>query len=645
MPNRLEQYNEEQRELIGKGTLVTTAAQFRDALEVLKNCGDTLVIDTETTGLQPFNGDKLCAIQIGPAFDLSTTRDYYFPFRHGEGENLPLELLQPLRELLRGKTLMGHNIGFDLKFLWRDGFDLPPKVLDTILAAHSANELEESFALKTLCKQLFGAHEVAEDAELQAELRRRRYGKGDISKLPAALVAPYGLADIRLTKRLYMDRLAELRRWRLEALYYERCRFLAQLLRSEITGIHLDKAEVGRQQAKIAPLIAQYRAQIERLARGKGIDAINVNSPAQLCKWLELKSTNKLLLDEILAREPREDIQTLLDYRAIFKANSTYFEPLLLLADENSRIHTNYKLHGTVTWRLSSSEPNLQNCSREQSGRLYSVRSCLAAPGPTFLLEADYASVEPRLTAHYSKDPGMMEAFRNGYDFHMNTARYLFNKPNIAKDERQTAKTFGLAVIYGLGATRAAKQLGLRHRKLPDGSWEQHLDLAWGFSAEGALEQYPCSVLNAEFCTCAGKAFRGRYYGAIPELEPTMKAVRAKARETGYIRNPVTGAVQRFDNMLRNPHKAFNALIQNTAAEVLRRSFTKLGEMFTRPEDPRIVLTVHDSIAFEIEESDRAMEYAKIIKQVMEETTQVQVPLEVEMKVGKNLANMGVIHV
>lgn len=239
----------------------------------------------------------------------------------------------------------------------------------------------------------------------------------------------------------------------------------------------------------------------------------------------------------------------------------------------------------------------------------------------------------------------MMEAFRNGYDFHMNTARYLFNKPNIAKDERQTAKTFGLAVIYGLGATRAAKQLGLRHRKMPDGSWEPHLDLAWGFSAEGALEQYPCSVLNAEFCTCAGKAFRGRYYGAIPELEPTMKAVRAKARETGYIRNPVTGAVQRFDNMLRNPHKAFNALIQNTAAEVLRRSFTKLGEMFTRPEDPRIVLTVHDSIAFEVQESENAMEYARLIKQVMEETTQVQVPLEVEMKVGKNLANMGVIHV
>jgi len=627
------------------GTLVTNSRDFGPALEKLKSCGDTLVLDTETTGLMPFNGDKLCAIQIGPAFELGTDKDTYFSFRHAEGENLPLELLQPLRELLRGKTLMGHNIGFDLKFLWRDGFELPPKVIDTIVAAHSCNELEESFALKTLCKGLFGAHEVAEDTELQAELRRRRFGKGDISKLPAALVAPYGLADIRLTKRLYMNRLAELRRWRLEELYYERCRFLLQLLRSEINGLYLDKAEVGRQQAKIGPLIAQYRSTIERLAREKGVDNINVNSPAQLCKWLGLASTNKVLLDEILAKEPREDIQTLLDYRAIFKANSTYFEPLLQLADADGRIHTNYKLHGTVTWRLSSSEPNLQNCSREQSGRLYSVRSCLAAPGDTFLLEGDYASVEPRLTAHYSKDPGMLEAFRHGYDFHMNTAKYLFNKPNIAKDERQTAKTFGLAVIYGLGATRAAKQLGLRHRKNPDGSWEEHADLAWGFSAEGVLQQYPCSVLSAEFCTCAGKAFRGRYYGAIPELEPTMKAVRFKARENGYIRNPVTGAVQRFDERLRNPHKAFNALIQNTAAEVLRRSFTKLGEMFTRPEDPKIVLTVHDSIAFEIQENERAWEYARIIKEVMENTTKVDVPLEVELKVGKNLANMGVINV
>lgn len=644
MPNRYEQHQDEQRGLIGSGVLVTTADQFRKALEVLKGCGDTLVVDTETTGLQPFNGDKLCSIQLGPAYDLSADRDFYFPFRHGEGENLPLELLQPLRELLRGKTLMGHNIGFDLKFLWRDGFDLPPKALDTIVAAHSANELEESFALKSLCKALFGAHEVVEDVELQAELRRRRFGKGDISKLPAALVAPYGLADIRLTKRLYMNRVAELRRWRLEDLYFERCRFLLQLLRSEITGLYLDKEEVLRQQAKIGPLIAQYRARIERMAMAKGIEKINVNAPAQLAKWLNLPSTNKALLDEVLAREPREDIQTLLDYRAIFKANSTYFEPLLLLADENSRIHTNYKLHGTVTWRLSSSEPNLQNCSREQSDRIYSVRACLAAPSPDIeLLEADYSSVEPRLTAHYSKDPGMLEAFRHGYDFHMNTAKYLFNKPNIAKEERQTAKTFGLAVIYGLGATRAAKQLGLRHRKLADGSWEPHDELAWGFSADGVLQQYPCSVLSAEFCTCAGKAFRGRYYGAIPELEPTMRAVRGKARETGYIRNPVTGAVQRFDERLRNPHKAFNALIQNTAAEVLRRSFTKLGETFTRPEDPKIVLTVHDSIAFEMRKDDSFAKYAKLIKSIMEETTKVDVPLEVEMKFGRNLAKMEVM--
>ncbi len=632
------------------GKLVTSTKDFEAALNTLSFCGDTLVVDVETTGLMPFNGDRLCSIQIGPAFDLSTDKDMYFPFRHGEGENLPIELMQPLRELLRGKTILGHNVQFDIKFLWKDGFELPPKVLDTIVAAHSANELEESYALKKLCAQLFGDGEVAEDAELQAELRRRRYGKGDISKLPAPLVAPYGLADLRLTKRLYANRLEELRRWRLEELFYERCRFLTQLLRSEITGIFLDTAEVRRQQAKIGPLIAQYRNNIVEMAKSKGIDGINVNSPTQLCKWLALPSTNKQLLDEIIARavttgETREDIQTLLDYRAIFKANSTYFEPLLQLADEHSRIHTNYKLHGTVTWRLSSSEPNLQNCSREQSGRLYSVRSCLAAPGDSFLLEADYASVEPRLTAHFSKDPGMLEAFRNGYDFHMNTAKYLFNKPNIAKDERQTAKTFGLAVIYGLGATRAAKQLGLRHRKLPDGSWEPHNDMAWGFSAEGVLEQYPCSVINAEFCTCAGKAFRGRYYGAIPELEPTMRAVRHKARETGYIRNPLTGSVQRFHDRDRNPHKAFNALIQNSAAEVLRRSFTKLGEMFTRPEDPKIVLTVHDSIAFEIQENERAAEYARVIKNVMEETTKVDVPLEVELKVGKNLANMGVIHV
>jgi DNA polymerase I-like protein with 3'-5' exonuclease and polymerase domains len=221
----------------------------------------------------------------------------------------------------------------------------------------------------------------------------------------------------------------------------------------------------------------------------------------------------------------------------------------------------------------------------------------------------------------------------------------MYNTGYITKEQRQNAKTLGLGVLYGMGALKAARNLGLRHRKLADGGWEVHTEEVWGFDTEGNLEQRPCSVNDAEFCTCSGKSYVQRYYAAIPELEPTIRRVRSKARETGYIRNPLTGMCQRFDERLRNPHKAFNALIQSSAAEVLRRAFTALGRTFTRPEDPKIILTVHDSISFEIRHSKYAIEQVKIIRQIMENTTKIDVPLQVEIKIGRNLGNMGVINV
>lgn len=630
------------------GHLITSREDFQAAIDVLRQTTGPLVVDTETTGLAMFAAKdpaRMCSIQIGPLNAENTDHDYYFSFRHAEGPNLPLELLQPLRELLRLRTWVCHNASFDIKILYCDGFAIPLKVIDTIGEAHLCNENRRSFALKELCYSIFGAEAVKDDTALKELLRSRKLGKGDVSKLSAAELCDYGLADIDLTRRLHKVLEPELALWRLSDLSGEVMEFLLALIRVEIRGVRLDQDEVHRQLAAIGPLIEEYRNELITLS---GMPDLNLNSPAQLKQWLKLPATDKQTLDDILIRDQRHDIRVLLEYRALAKAESTYFRPFLELADTASRIHTNYKIHGTVTGRLSSSEPNLQNASREgtvmrggvRQERGYSVRRCFVTNPGWNLFEFDYSAVEPRIAAHYSKDPTMIGAFLQGHDFHSAVAKSMFKKSDISSEERTSAKTLGLGVLYGMGAFKSAVKLNLRHRQLEDGTLEYHDELVWGLHQEtGELTQFPCSGMNAEFCTHAGRGYIKQFYEGLPELEPTIKAVRHVAAKNGYIRNPVTGRCSRFEGH-RHPHKAFNSLIQQTAAEILRRALTKLDKTFTRQDDPQMVQTVHDSIAIEIPEGPREQEHVKAILEIMEGSTTLDVPLKVDVKCGKSLGTL-----
>lgn len=616
--------------------LVTTSRQFDDAIAKLSKSQD-VVVDTETSGLAMFSKEgpaRMCGIAIGDA--AVAGHDYYFSFRHGEGPNLKIELLDYLRQYLEHKTWLGHNISFDSKILHCDGFSLPSQCQDSMIAAHLVNENEPSFALKKLAVEHLGKDAAQEDSALQAELKKRKLSKGDISKLSAELVAPYALADIDLTRRLHANRFFELDRWRLLDLYKEVMAFQLALIRTEIRGIMLDQDEVNRQLETIGPKITDYMAELRKLS---GRD-INPNSPAQLKNWLNMPSTAHQALVEELEKNPREDIQTLLDYRSLSKAEGTYFRPFLEMVDTSSRLHTSYKVHGTVTGRLSSSEPNLQQLSRDSDKRLYSVKKCFRAAEGHFLLECDYSAIEPRIAAHYSNDPTMIDAFVQGKDFHTSVAKSMFKKADINKGERQNAKTLGLGVLYGMGANKAAKNLKLRHARI-NGLYEWCDARVWAFSDQGELVECACSEVSPEFCTYAGRSYIRKFYEGLPELEPFVKAVRSTAARNGYIRNPFSGRCRRFEDN-GSAHKSFNSLIQSTAAEILRRAFTKLDGMFENMSDlaPKIVLTVHDSIVFEIPFSDMARDYCWVIKETMEETTKLRVPVVVDMKMGYNLGNM-----
>jgi DNA polymerase-1 len=621
--------------------LVDTPEAFDRMMRELSELapGEPIVVDTETDGLRAWNGNRVVGIALHGLYGQADA--YYVPFRHAEGQNLPESYLEPLRTFFRGREQVFHNAIFDIAMLYQDGFDIPHKLQDTIAAAHLCNENEgedAGFGLKPLAVKYLGAG--ADDAEkaLAAELKARKLrGKGQMWKLPAALVEPYACQDVRLTQKLYWERFRELNRWRLVPLFKEVNRYLLALVRMHIRGFQIDRDEIAKQRLSIGPRIEQTRARLKDLA---GFD-INPNSSKQLQEWLKVTTTNKQYLTDLVKASPREDVSTLLLYRALTKLEGLYLTPWSELADRNDRVHASFSIT-KVTGRISAVQPNLQQVTKDRVGA--SVKSCLRADDGSFLVEWDFSTIEPRVASHFCKDPAMLQAFREGKDFHTSIAKRVYNTQDITKQDprRDRAKTIGLMVLYGGGSYKTAVACGLRHDKMPDGSWAYHYEEAWAMQ-DGELVKVACSEISREFCTCSGKAWRRSYYDAVAELEPFNKRLQQKAQTYGYLRNPISGRVRRFVGKRSSPFKALNSLIQGASADILRKAVVAIDEeLEANPDDkkPKILMVVHDSVVASIPFSDRAEAYVRRIAHLLETTTKLDVPLVVDTKFGPNWGNM-----
>ncbi len=483
-----------------------------------------VVLDTETSGLLMYAANDPSRVIgfAGGALDHPDT-DIYVPIRHDEGNHA--HLLPRLVELLsRSNEWTCHNGPFDMRISKFEGIPFPRSLWDTQPAAHLTNENEPNYKLKDLGARYFGTTAAKEKTELDLALKAKKLDMGGLAHLHPELVGRYAVQDIKLTRQLRRMYEPLLAKWRLTKLHAEVCRYAIVLAKMTERGLRINREEIRRQQTYIQPRLAEIRARIVELA---GFD-INLNSPKQLKAWLKLSKTDAPTLIEVLEGEEREDVRLLLEYRAIFKADSTYFQPFMEQADENDRLHTNFNVHRTVTGRLSSSEPNLQNASRNAAKRKYSVRNCFIPTEGYFFAEFDYSSVEPRLAVHYTGDVEMIEAFNAGFDFHRTQARKMLRKENISSEERTSAKSLGLGLLYGTGAYKSAVKCGLRHERNEDGTWDYHHELVWTF-VNDELVRVACSEVSHEYCTAAGKEYSRKYFDAWPKLKPTIQRVANQA--------------------------------------------------------------------------------------------------------------------
>jgi DNA polymerase I-like protein with 3'-5' exonuclease and polymerase domains/5'-3' exonuclease len=313
-------------------------------------------------------------------------------------------------------------------------------------------------------------------------------------------------------------------------------------------------------------------------------------------------TTDAATLQGLAAEYPIASL--LLKYREITKLQSTYIIPLQELVDKKNRIHTSYA-PDTATGRISSRDPNLQNIpTKTEQGRR--IRQAFIAPKGKLLLAADYSQIELRVAAHVSQDPVMLEAFASGKDFHTETATRM----NV---DRRIAKIINFSILYGKGAYSFSQDLG---------------------------------ITMAE-----AKAYIDQYFETYAGLKRYIDELLAKAREDGFVTTMLGRkrmlpdlTSSNFQRRSAAEREAVNLPIQGAAAEILKQAMVNLaGAMEKEKCSAHMILTVHDELVLEIEK-DELPGMAKLLREQMEHSVKLSVPLEVQVKSGTDWAHLDPYH-
>jgi len=575
--------------------LVKTEAEALDAFAYL-GAYDDIVVDVEATGVN-WRKDRVFSIQL-----LAGDRAFYFPFRHEGGGNLPISYLHHIyAEVLPPERLqIGFHYTFDMKIGAKDGAQLPRVIRDPLFAAHQMNENEATFRLKDLAVIYLGDGEDESERLLIETLEKRfggrgRQSKGNMWRLTPEEVYQYGVDDLFLTRRMLDFYTPILHEWSIWDLFVEVNDFAIALAEMELRGVPVNSDKLRAIGAKAAPEAARLRELIGERAREDLDDPTfpaNPNSHPQMRMWLKKALGIGDTTHDTLAAEDDERARLLLDYRKWHKLNSSFVEPYLNGHIIDGRIHTNLyittpgirdrgEVHGTVSDRVSSTEPNAQQVPDV-------VREAMDAPPGFTMVEADFSQAELRLAAHYYetlfKDYSLGDILRAGEDMHK-AAADDFGIP------RKEAKRRNFMIQYGGGARRLATKFGTHQRD----------------------EQRYLNFYNKKF-------------PGAPKLRKYMERV---AEKKGYIRlwNKRT---RRFNTAKAASYKASNNLIQGGIAQMVRAVIVRL-----RREVPEalMILTVHDSVLFLI--PNDKLHVIDRIRVIMQDQPWCTLPMIVDIKTGQ----------
>jgi len=358
-------------------------------------------------------------------------------------------------------------------------------------------------------------------------------------------------------------------------------------------------------------------AELEDIIYQLAGETFNINSPKQVAEVLfdklELKSKKKKsrstsaeVLEELA--EEYEICEYIIQHRKFSKLKSTYTDTLpALISNTDRRIHTTYNQALTVTGRLSSSNPNLQNIPiRTEEGNKIRAAFCPANKSHSFILSADYSQIELRLMAHISEDENLIHAFKSGEDVHTMTAAKVFGvKPEeVTKDMRRKAKAVNFGIVYGQSKYGLAKNLNITADEAQD--------------------------------------FIDKYFKLYPKVKKYMEEKKAFVNEHGYVET-MFGRKRYLASELMSPNfqirefaqrAAINQPLQGSAADLIKMAMIEVDKQLTnRGLRTKMIMQVHDELVFEVPKPE-INEVKDLILKAMELNQPLRVPLEIDINYG-----------
>lgn len=386
------------------------------------------------------------------------------------------------------------------------------------------------------------------------------------------------------------------------------------LAEMEYTGVAIDTAYLKELSNYMTEKLAELEDFIYQLAGGP----FNINSPKQVAEVLydrigikpkkRKRSTSAEILEEL--SNEYEICEFILQHRKFSKLRSTYTDSLpLLISERDGRIHTTYNQATTVTGRLSSSNPNLQNIPiRSEEGNKIRNAFCPKDKEHYYMLSADYSQIELRLLAHIAHVDHLIEAFNNNVDVHTLTASKVFGVPmeEVTKDMRRKAKAVNFGIIYGQSKYGLAKALNISNKEAED--------------------------------------FINKYFESYPQIRIYMETKIDFAHEHGYVetmygrRRYLRAALSSANYQIREfaERAAINQPLQGTAADLIKLAMIEVDKQLkSRGLKSKMVMQVHDELVFEVPKEELE-ELKTLVVEAMGLGQPLSVPLDVDVNYGES---------
>ena len=473
---------------------------------------------------------------------------------------------------------------------------------DTAIAAYLVDPAKNEYTIEKLASEYFGT--VIEKPEVK-QLSLLDDVESDRSEYLAKCAVALGVLNERIG-----DKIKENGQ---EKLYNEvELPLVTVLAHLEINGFLVDDNQLKEFADKLGEKIDALTNEIYMLAG----EEFNINSPKQLgvilFEKLELKpvkktktgyATNADVLEKLRDKHPI--VNFIMEYRQLAKLKSTYCDGLTAVVNPNThRIHSVFTQTVTVTGRLSSTEPNLQNIpTRTELGR--EIRKMFVAKDGYVLVDADYSQIELRVLAHIANDETMINAFRNNEDIHAVTASQVLGIPleDVTKEQRSSAKAVNFGIVYGIGEFSLAQDLHISVKE-----------------AKAYIESY-----------------LEKYHG----VRNYMESIKEQAKKDGYVKTMLNRI--RYIPELKSPNYnirqfgervALNTPIQGTAADIIKLAMVRVdNRLINEGLKSKLILQVHDELIVEAHK-DEVDKVKQILSEEMQSAMELNVPLKVDMSTG-----------